>query len=88
MMNDKIINKLVWSYVIGVVVYHGLYILEIYNDPEQELSFLALNDLGDFLSGLFAPIAFVYLYKSYKQLQEQLKIANQTLEEQKSQNSN
>lgn len=84
-------NQLKWIFCIVLCVVSIIYVFNFFSVKEfchdffQPIKFLELNDLGDFLSGVFAPLAFVFLYLSYKQLQQQLKIANDTLDEQKKQ---
>lgn len=44
--------------------------------------FLTSNELGDFLAGVFAPMAFIFLYLGYKQQGEAIKSNNQAILEQ------
>lgn len=64
------------SWIFWAVIY-GLLIL-IYNlafifiDPSKKV-LLTSNELGDFLAGIFAPLAFLFLYLGYKQQGWELK---------------
>ncbi|WP_368738344.1 hypothetical protein [Acinetobacter baumannii] len=54
-----------WASFYGVVIF--LYNLAfIFIDPEKKV-LLTSNELGDFLAGVFAPLAFLFLYLGYKQ---------------------
>ncbi|MDC5071476.1 hypothetical protein [Acinetobacter baumannii] len=58
------------SWVFWAVIY-GLLILAynlafIFLEPEKKV-LLTSNELGDFLAGVFAPLAFLFLYLGYKQ---------------------
>lgn len=44
-----------------------------FNKSSGENVLLASNELGDFLAGVFAPLAFLFLYLGYKQQGDQLK---------------
>lgn len=60
------------AFLISVVIYTGLFLLKYWPD----VGLLPSNELGDFLAGLFAPIAFYYLYQSFKQQGEAIKTSN------------
>ncbi|HFG2491826.1 hypothetical protein OW666_11505 [Acinetobacter baumannii] len=58
------------SWIFWAIIY-GLLILAynlafIFLDPEKKV-LLTSNELGDFLAGVFAPLAFLFLYLGYKQ---------------------
>lgn len=47
-------------------------------DPSPKV-FLTSNELGDFLAGAFAPIAFIFLYLGYRQQDQAIKANNQAI---------
>ncbi|MEL4722695.1 hypothetical protein [Acinetobacter baumannii] len=60
-----------WASFYGVVIF--LYNLAfIFIDPEKKV-LLTSNELGDFLAGVFAPLAFLFLYLGYRQQGEEMK---------------
>ncbi|AVN30057.1 hypothetical protein L1Z01_20665 [Acinetobacter baumannii] len=70
------------SWVFWAVIY-GLLILAynlafIFLDPEKKV-LLTSNELGDFLAGVFAPLAFLFLYLGYKQQGRELQQNTQAL---------
>ncbi|MEI1709140.1 hypothetical protein V8Q18_06280 [Acinetobacter baumannii] len=62
-------------YLGGILIYILIFHLWFadYSSP------MSLNELGDFLAGVFAPIAFLFLYLGYKQNSESLKIQSEEL---------
>lgn len=80
------------SYFGGIIIYIAIFHIWFADFHKP----LPLNELGDFLAGIFAPIAFLYLYLGYHQqgqelqqntkalqLQaEELRISNQSLQQQ------
>ncbi|HFF5218936.1 TPA: hypothetical protein ACGDTS_002598, partial [Acinetobacter baumannii] len=69
-----------WATIYGVIIL--LYNLAFYFlDPEKKV-LLTSNELGDFLAGAFAPLAFLFLYLGYKQQGDALNKSNQKLSEQ------
>ncbi len=44
-----------------------------FKNTSGEIVLLASNELGDFLAGVFAPLAFLFLYLGYKQQGEELR---------------
>ncbi|MEB6666337.1 hypothetical protein MXM33_04760 [Acinetobacter vivianii] len=87
-------NKYLIVYFLIIIIYTALFCYKYWG----EISLLDSSGLGSFLSGLFAPLAFLYLYLSYRQQEkalnktnldilEQIKIQNQMLELQKNDKS-
>lgn len=58
----------VFFYILFVIVY-----TIAFKKSSGENVLLASNELGDFLAGVFAPLAFLFLYLGYKQQGEELK---------------
>lgn len=58
----------VFFYILFVIVYTLLF-----KKSSGENVLLASNELGDFLAGVFAPLAFLFLYLGYKQQGQELK---------------
>lgn len=72
-------------YLVMVIIYNGLFIYSNFDNIEL----LPSNEFGDFLAGIFAPLAFLFLYLGYRQnsislnLQaKELKASTTALEEQ------
>ncbi|EPF9868391.1 TPA: hypothetical protein ACHIJP_002561, partial [Acinetobacter baumannii] len=40
---------------------------------------MPLNEVGDFLAGVFSPLAFLFLYIGYKQNSESIRLQNEEL---------
>ncbi|MDV7157183.1 hypothetical protein R3X51_19290, partial [Acinetobacter baumannii] len=40
---------------------------------------MPLNEIGDFLAGVFSPLAFLFLYLGYKQNSESIDLQNEEL---------
>lgn len=59
-----------WAFIYGVLIL-GYNFAFIFIDPEKKV-LLTSNELGDFLAGVFAPLAFLFLYLGYKQQAKQL----------------
>ena len=70
-------------YLLFIVIYSGLF---IHSDGENFM--LSSNELGDFLAGTFAPLAFLFLYLGYKRQGEELKQNTKALEQQASELAN
>lgn len=65
------------SYLLFIVLYIGAFVAS-----EGENVLLSANELGDFLAGSFAPLAFLFLYLGYKIQGEELKQNTKALEKQ------
>ncbi|WP_151817525.1 hypothetical protein [Acinetobacter oleivorans] len=65
-------------YMLAVLIYTAVFCLTNF----KHLTLLDSSGLGDFLSGLFAPIAFLYLFLGYKQQEKALNQTNQDILEQ------
>lgn len=74
----KIMKRpLVWIVIYLLVVI--LYTLLFWKIDTSTKVFLTSNELGDFLAGVFAPMAFIFLYLGYKQQEKALNKTNQDL---------
>lgn len=62
-------------YLFVVLIYTLIFWL---GNPSEKIM-LDSNELGDFLAGVFAPIAFLYLFLGYKQQEKALNKTNQDL---------
>lgn len=71
-------KNVVIAYTVIVFAYTLLFILQ----NKSNVMLLDSSGLGDFLSGLFAPMAFLYLLLGYKQQEKALNKTNQDLFEQ------
>lgn len=71
-------KNVVIAYISIVCIYTLLFILQ----NKSNISLLDSSGLGDFLSGLFAPIAFLYLFLGHKQQEKALNKTNHDLLEQ------
>lgn len=67
----------VTGYLLFIILYIGAFIAS-----EGENVLLSANELGDFLAGSFAPLAFLFLYLGYKIQGEELKQNTKALEKQ------
>lgn len=65
------------AYLFLIVIYTILFAVS-----EGENILLSSNELGDFLAGSFAPLAFLFLYLGYKRQGEELKQNTKALEKQ------
>ncbi|MFW1993408.1 hypothetical protein ACG904_00360 [Acinetobacter guillouiae] len=65
------------GYLLFIVLYIGAFVAS-----EGENVLLSANELGDFLAGSFAPLAFLFLYLGYKMQGEELKQNTRALEKQ------
>lgn len=73
------IKKLNWGVIITITWIVGIAYIWLFgklNSPES------LNELGDFLAGAFAPIAFLWLVLGYRQQGKQLEQNTKALEQQ------
>lgn len=73
-----------WGILILLVLYGffiGLYTYKAFHAPGEN-RLLNSNELGDFLAGVFAPLAFLFLYLGYLQQGEALRKSNDHLSEQ------
>ncbi|ENX58135.1 MULTISPECIES: hypothetical protein [Acinetobacter] len=61
----------------GLLVYLGG--LAIYCFGFAEINPLSLNEVGDFLAGVFSPLAFLFLYMGYRQNSKSLQIQAEEL---------
>lgn len=72
-----------WTFWV-VVIYLSLVVIYtvclIFSKGENRL--LNSNELGDFLAGVFAPLAFLFLYLGYLQQGKELKISNEAFKKQ------
>ncbi|WP_228147500.1 hypothetical protein [Acinetobacter pittii] len=59
-----------WAVIYGVLIL-AYNLAFIFLDPEKKV-LLTSNELGDFLAGVFAPLAFLFLYLGYRQQAKQL----------------
>ncbi|MGQ1348546.1 hypothetical protein ACT4VF_04445 [Acinetobacter baumannii] len=93
-MQEPTVNKnplhkswVFWALIYGLLIL-GYSLVFIFGDPAKKV-LLTSNELGDFLAGIFAPLAFLFLYLGYKQqgreLQQNTKALN--LQAQELQNS-
>lgn len=64
-------NGALW-FVFIYILFITLYTLAFKNSDGKNV-LLSSNELGDFLAGTFAPLAFLYLYLGYKNQGEELK---------------
>lgn len=62
---------LFWAAIYGLFIL-GYSLAFIFIDPEKKV-LLTSNELGDFLAGVFAPLAFLFLYLGYIQQGRELK---------------
>lgn len=67
----------IFLYLLFIAIYTIVFIL---SDGKNVL--LSSNELGDFLAGSFAPLAFLFLYLGYKQQGKELKQSNEVLRQQ------
>lgn len=75
-MNKKSLN---WGMGITVVWLAIIFIFWFFGDLKSPIS---LNELGDFLAGIFAPVAFLWLVLGYVQQGKQLEQNTKALEQQ------
>ncbi|UST97310.1 hypothetical protein [Pseudomonas siliginis] len=71
-------QKVEWYAAYGTVIYIGIIILVIAAKLE-ELFELKLNELGDFLAGVFGPVAFLWLVLGFLQQGRELKLSSDAL---------
>lgn len=75
-------NFLSKNWISGAVIIYlvsvGTYTLLAYFS-EGENRFLTSNEFGDFLAGVFSPLAFLFLYLGYKQNSESIRLQNEEL---------
>ncbi|WP_227063545.1 hypothetical protein [Acinetobacter pittii] len=75
-------NFLSRNWISGAVIIYlvsvGTYTLLAYFS-EGENRFLTSNEFGDFLAGVFSPLAFLFLYLGYKQNSESIRLQNEEL---------
>lgn len=75
-------NFLSRNWISGAVIIYlvsvGTYALLAYFS-EGENRFLTSNEFGDFLAGVFSPLAFLFLYLGYKQNSESIRLQNEEL---------
>jgi hypothetical protein len=64
----KPLTYIVLIYLCLILLYTLIFIKQ-----SPTVTLLASNELGDFLAGVFAPLAFMFLYLGYRQQQEGLK---------------
>lgn len=77
----NILNQpIIWIFV--YLTFILIYTLSFWLGDSTPKVMLASNELGDFLAGVFAPIAFLYLFLSYKQQEKALAKTNADLLEQ------
>lgn len=81
----KFIKAQYWVIIILVVIYLML-IFKVFNISQDKLQLLAPNEIGDFLAGVFAPLAFLFLLLGYvlqgKQLNHQSEGLKESIEQQ------
>ncbi|WP_266126065.1 hypothetical protein [Acinetobacter bereziniae] len=71
-------KNVVIAYISVVCIYTLLFILQ----NKSNISLLDSSGLGDFLSGLFAPIAFLYLFLGFRQQEKALLKTQEDIAEQ------
>lgn len=77
---NKPLNLVFW-FVLGYILFISFYTLSfIWSDGKNIL--LSSNELGDFLAGVFAPLAFLFLYLGYKQQGKELQQNTEALQQQ------
>lgn len=80
---DKVKKFLNRNWIWGALIIYLLFVV-IYTISaifsEGENRFLTSNELGDFLAGVFAPLAFLFLYLGYLQQGKELKQNTKALE--------
>lgn len=62
-------------YLLIIIIYSIAFMVMNWND----LRLLASNELGDFLAGVFAPLAFFYLFLGFKQQGKAIKKSNEDI---------
>ncbi len=89
-----IIASLVWTITIAVVVGYSSPCDDAYNPVERYISCRPINEVGDFLAGAFAPLAFVWLMvavfiqgKELSLTREEMKLTREVLHEQRNEAS-
>lgn len=70
------------KYLLAYFVMIAIYTVAFYFQNSSKVILLDSSGLGSFLSGLFAPLAFIYLYLGYKQQEKALNQTNQDILEQ------
>ena len=73
-MNKK---SLIFGVLVSFILFLGIYLVKV-----MVINYLSLNELGDFLAGIFAPIAFFWLILGYIQQGKQLDQNTTALEQQ------
>lgn len=76
-MKLTFLKPVFWISIYLVIVL--IYTLAFWLGNPSEKVMLDSNELGDFLAGTFAPIAFIYLFLGYKQQEKALAKTNQDL---------
>ncbi|MDC4300858.1 hypothetical protein NRA53_11690 [Acinetobacter baumannii] len=72
------ITKYLLVYFVVII----LYTIAFYFQNSSKVTLLDSSGLGSFLSGLFAPLAFLYLYLGYRQQEKALNKTNEDILEQ------
>lgn len=78
--NDSGISCWVWVGLVIYILFVLLYTLAFGNSDGKNV-LLSSNELGDFLAGVFAPLAFLFLFLGYKQNSKALKIQSVELKQ-------
>ncbi|MCD4511507.1 DUF948 domain-containing protein [Brucella pseudogrignonensis] len=76
-------DRLFYAVAIGTVLYFaiGFLLFEKFLNPGEYLEFYKWNALGDFLAGVFAPLAFVWLVAAVIVQREELKTSRQQFDD-------
>lgn len=63
-----------------LLVIAAIVVCKLYNLPEFKLDDLKLNELGDFLAGVFGPLGFLWVVLGFLQQGEELRISSEALQ--------
>ncbi|MBM7323867.1 hypothetical protein JS562_12175 [Agrobacterium sp. S2] len=76
-------DRLFYAVLIGTILYFvaGFMLFEKFLNPGEYLEFYKWNALGDFLAGVFAPLAFIWLVAAVIIQREELKSSRQQFDE-------
>lgn len=72
------LNNILFIYIILVIIYTLIF---YFFDDAKKVP-LTSNELGDFLAGFFAPLAFLFIYLGFKQQGEAIKKSNDAIKQQ------
>lgn len=76
-------DRLFYAVLIGTILYFvaGFMLFEKFLNPGEYLEFYKWNALGDFLAGVFAPLAFIWLVAAVIIQREELKSSRQQFDD-------